>query len=198
MKALKTNYSELSRAPEYLNITKRNKVVLSAHQSPIGFLFYDFKIRFSAYGESLPFYRLCCFSRISFFIFILFFVTKSDFCLADVVPMRSKCLGAIKDQGEVWWIRWIYHPFFVLEFKISKILITKFTTRKKFAIYCYFNFIFYFSIYRQNVLNFLYLQSIYEFSTFSIGLMFHKKIKIKMQRKLENLGAREMREEEEA
>jgi hypothetical protein len=76
--ALKPDYSELSRAPatffinciKFYNVTKRNKVVLSVHRSPIVFLFYDFKIQFSAYGENLLFYHLCSFSRISFYLLL--------------------------------------------------------------------------------------------------------------------------------
>jgi hypothetical protein len=72
--ALKTNYSELSRAPACLTFfinriysaTKRNKVVLSAHRSPIGFLFNDFKMQFSAYGENFLFYHLAVFHEYLF------------------------------------------------------------------------------------------------------------------------------------
>jgi hypothetical protein len=46
--------------------------VLSALWSPIGSLFYDFKIRFSAYGENLLFTTYAVFHEYLFLLFYLF------------------------------------------------------------------------------------------------------------------------------
>jgi hypothetical protein len=52
--------------------------VLSAHRSPIGFLFCDFKIRFSAYGENCFFTTYAVFHE---YLFNYYFVQREIHCI---------------------------------------------------------------------------------------------------------------------